>query len=108
MKTTINERLNIALEHSGRSIRSLHLELHALGIKGSSYSTVYSYMKNTKPSLEFIEAAAKALGVHLEWLRYGKGRMLIGWKRKPMQFSISRLQLEIMLVGTAFIIGLLI
>ena len=69
---TVGERL------ATRSIRSLQQALHdkRVPVPGSSYANVHAYFRGrTKPTLEFIEAAAEELGVNLEWLAFGKGAM---------------------------------
>lgn len=71
MKTApgVAARLKRALSLRDRSIRSLHLELHADKIRGSSYASVHGYLNGrADPPLEFLLATAEALDVNPAWL----------------------------------------
>lgn len=73
MADTPADRLTKAKDKAGRSIRSLQRELHEAGVPGSSYANVYAYFKGrTTPSLEFLDAAARSLGVRAAWLAFGE------------------------------------
>jgi transcriptional regulator with XRE-family HTH domain len=68
-------RLQRALSLRERSIRSLHLELHAEGVRGSSYASVHGYLNGrANPPLEFLLASAEALGIDPRWLIEGVGQ----------------------------------
>lgn len=71
MKTApgVAGRLRRALELRDRSMRSLHLELQADKVRGSSYASVHGYLNGRAyPPLEFLLAAAEALEVDPGWL----------------------------------------
>jgi transcriptional regulator with XRE-family HTH domain len=56
-------------------MRSLHLELHAEKVRGSSYASVHGYMNGrADPPLEFLLAAAEALDVNPAWLVQAVGQ----------------------------------
>lgn len=77
MKTApgVAGRLKRALSLTDRSIRSLHLELHADQVRGSSYASVHGYVSGrADPPLEFLLAAADALDVNPAWLVQGVGQ----------------------------------
>ena len=68
-------RLRRALSLRDRSMRSLHLELHADGVRGSSYASVHGYLNGrADPPLEFLLATADALNVSPAWLVQGSGQ----------------------------------
>lgn len=68
-------RLKRGLELRGRSMRSLHLELHQGGVRGSSYASVHGYLNGrARPPLEFLLAAAEALDVSPAWLVGASGQ----------------------------------
>ncbi len=75
MKPT-KERLKEAMDHSGWSINRLRKHLKAQGVRGSSYGSVRNYLGRTQtpsePPLEFLLAAAEAMGVNPEYLAHGK------------------------------------
>ena len=82
---TVGERLEKARKRATRSILSLQQALHdkRVPVPGSSYANVHAYFRGrTKPTIEFIEAAAKELGVNPEWLAFGKGSMTERDKRE--------------------------
>lgn len=71
MKTApgVAGRLKRALALQDRSIRSLHLQLHADRVRGSSYASVHGYLNGrADPPLEFLLATAEALDVNPAWL----------------------------------------
>ena len=75
---TVEGRLEKARKEANRSIRSLQQALHdkKVPVPGSSYANVHAYFKGrTRPTLEFIKAAAEELGVKPEWLAFGNGWM---------------------------------
>ena len=56
-------------------MRSLHLELHREGIRGSSYASVHGYLNGrAEPPLEFLLATAEALAVSPAWLIREEGQ----------------------------------
>jgi transcriptional regulator with XRE-family HTH domain len=56
-------------------MRSLHLELHAEKVRGSSYASVHGYLNGrAEPPLEFLLAAAGALDVSPSWLVQAVGQ----------------------------------
>lgn len=62
-------RLKRALSLRDRSMRSLHLELRAESVRGSSYASVHGYLNGrANPPLEFLLASAEALAVSPRWL----------------------------------------
>lgn len=71
----IGERLRSAIEAwRDGSIRDFQREMARSGARGSSYATIHSYLADrTRPSEEFLRAAAELLGVRFEWLRDGAG-----------------------------------
>ena len=77
MKTApgVAARLKRALGLRDRSMRSLHLELHADKIRGSSYASVHGYLNGrADPPLEFLLATAEALDVNPAWLVQAVGQ----------------------------------
>ena len=73
---TVKDRLEKARKAANKSIRSVQKGLHDAGVPGSSYANVHAYFRGrTKPTLEFIEAAAKELVANPEWLAFEKGWM---------------------------------
>lgn len=73
---TVGERLTAALSRLGKTARWLHLELDDGGVKGSSYGSVWAYVRNRRePKAVWITATAGVLGVRVEWLAYGRGPM---------------------------------
>lgn len=71
----VHVRLQRSLSLRDRSIRSLHLELHEEGVRGSSYASVHGYLHGRAvPPLEFLLAAADALDVEPAWLVQGVGQ----------------------------------
>jgi hypothetical protein len=73
-KGKVSERLQWALEQSGKSIRSFHRELAAKKVRGSSYATVFRYVTGKRPAPHaFLEVAARLLGVRFVWLTTGEG-----------------------------------
>ena len=70
-----NTRLREAIQEVwGGSIRGFQREMERREVRGSSYATIYSYLRgDTQPSRDFLEAAADVLGVRLRWLRFGEG-----------------------------------
>ncbi len=72
----IADRLGLAMDRGGWSIRSLQRELTKLEVPASSYSSVRAYVNGlTVPRRDWIEAAANVLGVRAEWLRTGSGQI---------------------------------
>ena len=68
-------RLERALGLRDRSMRSLHLELHEEGVRGSSYASIHGYVNGRAvPPLEFLLATAEALQVNAAWLVQGSGQ----------------------------------
>ncbi len=68
-------RLKRALSLRDRSMRSLHLELRAESVRGSSYASVHGYLNGrANPPLEFLLASAEALAVSPRWLIDGVGQ----------------------------------
>lgn len=62
------------MEDKGWSINRLHQALD--GLRGSSYGSVRNYWHGrAEPSLEFLMAAAEAMGVSESWLAHGQGHM---------------------------------
>lgn len=73
-RVQVAQRFKQALQDSRKSIRWLHRTLKNDGVRGASYASVHSYLKaRTEPPLDFLTAAAKALGVRPEWLIAGEG-----------------------------------
>ncbi len=73
---TIASRLRLQLDRNNRSISWLAREIDALGLRGGSYGSVRSYVNGAAkaaPPLEFLNAAAKLLGVRPAWLISGHG-----------------------------------
>lgn len=78
-RTTLGERLRRAIDRQppeGRS-RGIGLLISKIkGVTGATYPSIASYLEDdVKPPLEFLEAAATALGVRLAWLAFGEGEM---------------------------------
>lgn len=77
----IGERLRQALQlQNRRSIRSFQKELAGkaprTGIKGTSYASVHDYVSGkVVPRPDWLSAAARILGVRLQWLSAGTGAM---------------------------------
>ena len=70
---TFGERLRTELKSQDVSIRAFHFKLHEQKVRGSSYSSVRSYIDDTaKPPLEFIRAAAEFLNVREAYLESGE------------------------------------
>jgi hypothetical protein len=72
---TIGERLRWAINRmppEGRR-RGVALLIHKLdGVRGATYPSINAYLSNeTDPPLEFLDAAAPALGVDKAWLAFG-------------------------------------
>jgi transcriptional regulator with XRE-family HTH domain len=56
-------------------MRSLHLELHEEGVRGSSYASVHGYLNGrADPPLEFLLSTADALDVSPAWLIQASGQ----------------------------------
>ena len=75
-QTSIADRLRIGLRESRRSIRWLTQMVRERDVRGSSHSSVQSYVSgsaNTDPPIEFLRAAAELLGVREAWLISGEG-----------------------------------
>jgi transcriptional regulator with XRE-family HTH domain len=79
----MGERLRYAIEQwETGSVRAFHRAMRDSGVRGSSYPTIHGYLQDrTKPTLEFLEAAAGVLGVRLDWLRSGEGPLSDGGPR---------------------------
>ena len=70
---TIGARLREEIESWG-SIREFQREIAKTGVRGTSYATLHSYLADkTRPSEEFLRAAARLLEARFEWLRDGSG-----------------------------------
>ncbi len=71
---TFGERLRRELEKRKMSVKRFQETLHEKKVRGSAYSSVWSWLNDDKnPPLEFIRAAAKLLGVREQWLETGDG-----------------------------------
>lgn len=67
-------RLHEELKDRGISVRSFQRTLAATGIRGSSYSSLWSYLGgNVEPPLEVVREAAELLGLAEPWLATGAG-----------------------------------
>jgi transcriptional regulator with XRE-family HTH domain len=76
--TTIGMRLETARKARGISIRQLQISLRNRKgpVEGSSPDSVYAYFEGRrKPPVEFLEAAARELGVRAAWLTHEDGGM---------------------------------
>ena len=71
---TLGERLRLAIERwPGGGIKAF-AKVVKDAARGSSYPYIHDYLKDRRtPSREFIEAAARILGVRTEWLATGNG-----------------------------------
>lgn len=117
-------RLRKAL--GGRTITWLQTELDAAGVEGSGYSNVQRYVAGKgkgAPPLEWIDGAARVLGVPAAWLAFGQmpidaartspaetfesavwGKMLAaltGGASEPLMASLLRRVVEAQPAGTA-------
>jgi hypothetical protein len=73
---SIGERLRVGMDRKSVSTRSLRDELKAKGVKGATLPSISSYLSNrATPPVEFIHAAAAALGVRAAWLAFGDGQI---------------------------------
>lgn len=85
------QRLELAREKSGMSVRGFQKVMYGLGHKGSSYPQIHRYLKGgTKPSMAFLEGAAKVLQVRLAWLATGQGQMSAEEERADAIWSEAR------------------
>jgi transcriptional regulator with XRE-family HTH domain len=72
---TVGERLQKAIDDwDGGGKFAFYKAISETGVRGRSRPSIDSYLsgKVKTPRLEFLEAAAKILGVSLEWLRTGQ------------------------------------
>jgi hypothetical protein len=68
------ERLRVAIEQSGQSIRGLSRELEQRRIGGASYPAIDRYLKGKgEPDVTWLREAAAILGFNVEWLAAGTG-----------------------------------
>ena len=71
---TLGERLQTAVDAKYENAHQFQGDMASRGVKGSAYPSIYSYLKGkSAPSLEFLQEAAKLLGVRLMWLAFGEG-----------------------------------
>jgi len=77
---TIAARLKLTLERKGKSVRAFQQALEnreGEKILGASYANIRRYVSDGTDSLEpspiFLKAAAKELGVRVEWLAFNSG-----------------------------------
>lgn len=71
---TFGSRLRYAINQSEYSIRGFQEEISGAVDGGITYPTINSYLKDdTEPRRDFVEAAAKILGVRSAWLAFGDG-----------------------------------
>ena len=74
--SAIGRRLKRALDNLEKTQNWLSVRLRDHGIRGSGYASVRTYVRGeVRPGLEFIRAAADALGVREAWLERGEGDM---------------------------------
>lgn len=67
-------RLKAYLERHDISVRSFQQQLAASNVRGSAYSSVWSYLEGrVEPPMAFLEAAARELNVRIAWLAFGEG-----------------------------------
>lgn len=73
---SLDRRLTQAVHEAGyKSIRAFQRALPE-DVRGTSYESVYRYMRGERePGPEFLEAAARLLGVRSEWLEGDDGPM---------------------------------
>jgi len=71
---TFGKLVRRELEKREMSVRDFQKWLHKEKVKGSAYSSVWSFLKHDKkPPLEFVRAAAEVLEVPERWLETGEG-----------------------------------
>lgn len=74
----VGDRLRQAIDsHESMSIRKFQKRIDETGVDGTAYATVHGYLKEDstrEPSLDFLNEAARILGVRREWLILGEGR----------------------------------
>lgn len=74
MPSSVADRLRLALETEGMSIRGFHKEISGRGVAGGSYPVIHRYLKGQAcPPLEFVQGAAEILNIRPEWLAFGSG-----------------------------------
>ena len=72
----VGRRLREALQREGWSVKQLIYALKAEGASITGQTAVYKYVKGgakAPPPIEFLEDAAKVLGVRVSWLRWEEG-----------------------------------
>ena len=95
-------RLQKAMAYSQKTITELQAALDRAGVEGSKYSNVQRYVRGkggkSPPSFDWLEGAAKALGVEVVWLAFGMGSMTWGQTATDEERAALSEGLELLLI----------
>lgn len=77
MAATLGDRIEVALDFAGMSVKDLEADLEKEGVEGGSYANLHRLKSNKmeRPSAGLLYGIAKATGVRLPWLVADDGEM---------------------------------